>query len=161
MRSLSEVEHELFVAHVKADVKALGVTFSVLHALQHEGQTVVVGKDDKCVGLRVAADRHSAVPLEELRGSANVGGLEGEAADSQLTEIWEDLRLSCPKRTTIGRFVLGTLAPPWQDYIDFHLNKLGCRFCRGNLEDLAEESKEKPKATRDRIFQSTVGFLRA
>ena len=50
--------------------------------------------------------------------------------DALLTEIWESQRLSCPKRSTIGAFVLATLEAPWQDYVEFHVNRLGCRFCR-------------------------------
>lgn len=77
-----------------------------------------------------------------------------------LTEVWEDQRLSCPKRSTIGRFLLDTLEGPWQDYVDFHLNKLGCKFCRANLQDLQQKTETQEKSSfRQRIMESTVGFL--
>jgi RNA polymerase sigma factor (sigma-70 family) len=85
----------------------------------------------------------------------------GGAAGDLLTEIWQSQRLSCPKRTTIGGFVLGTLDRDWHAYVDFHLNTLGCHFCRANLEDLKPESPEEvPPVLRARIMESTVGFLR-
>lgn len=78
-----------------------------------------------------------------------------------LTEIWQSQRLSCPKRTTIGGFVLGTLDRDWQAYVDFHLNTLGCHFCRANLEDLRPQTTDEvPSVLRTRIMESTVGFFK-
>ncbi len=82
-----------------------------------------------------------------------------EAADSVLTRAWERLRPTCPKRSTLGRFVLGTLEEPWKEFVEFHVGKLGCRFCQANLEDLKRDSAKEPVQLRERIFQSTVGFL--
>ena len=77
-----------------------------------------------------------------------------------LSRIWQEHRLSCPKRSTIGAYLLGTLAQPWHDYVAFHLDQLGCHFCRANLSDLQrEQSGSQPRALRDRILESTVGFL--
>jgi RNA polymerase sigma factor (sigma-70 family) len=81
--------------------------------------------------------------------------------DALLTEVWEDHRPSCPKRSTIGGYHLGTLEPAWQDYVDFHLNNLGCRFCLANLDDLKEsEDRAHLDRLRQRVLQSTVGFLK-
>ena len=87
------------------------------------------------------------------------------AADSLLTEIWEEERPSCPKRSTVGGYLLGTLEKPWHDYVDFHVRRLGCRFCQANLEDLRRETqKARQQVTsqdlKHRIMQSTVGFFR-
>ncbi len=85
----------------------------------------------------------------------------GGAAGDLLTEVWQSQRLSCPKRMTIGGFVLGTLDPDWRAYVDFHLNTLGCHFCRANLEDLRPRPQEQiPPVLRTRIMESTVGFLK-
>jgi RNA polymerase sigma factor (sigma-70 family) len=82
-------------------------------------------------------------------------------SDSLLTEVWEHERLTCPKRTTIGRHLLGTLEDPWRQYVTFHLDTLGCRFCRANADDLREATKDDAKTpTSDRLFQSTIGFFR-
>jgi RNA polymerase sigma factor (sigma-70 family) len=91
-------------------------------------------------------------------------GAEGpipETADSMLAEIWQEQRLSCPKRSTLGAYLLGTLEPAWSEYIRFHLDRLGCRFCRANLEDLTQQTTTEPvQRFRDRILESTVGFLK-
>jgi len=79
--------------------------------------------------------------------------------DSLLTEIWEDERPSCPKRSTIGGYLLGTLDEPWQGYVDFHIKTLGCSFCRANLEDLQKQTRVDPQSLRRKILNSTVGFL--
>ncbi len=81
--------------------------------------------------------------------------------DALLTEVWEGHRLSCPKRSTIGGYHLGTLEDAWTDYVDFHLNKLGCRFCLANLHDLqASDDQAQLDRVRQRILQSTVGFFK-
>jgi len=81
-------------------------------------------------------------------------------SDSMLSEIWTTQRLSCLKRSTIGAYLLGTLDQPWHDYVAFHLEQLGCRFCRANLEDLRQRTKrDTASAFRNRIMESTIGFL--
>lgn len=85
--------------------------------------------------------------------------LPGE--ETLLADIWESLRLSCLKRSTIGAWLLGSLDAPWAQYAEFHLHKLGCRFCQANLEDLRRQgTREESRASRQRILASTVGFLR-
>ncbi len=99
----------------------------------------------------------------ELLGEAvgESSGAEGARDDSLLTEVWEAQRPSCPKRSTIGAYLLGTLEPGWRDYVRFHIETLGCRFCRANLDDLKQQTAEPQRdALRDRIMQSTVGFLK-
>ncbi len=80
--------------------------------------------------------------------------------ENLLTDLWEYHRFSCPKRNTIGAYMLGTLEPDWHQYVDFHLNTLGCRFCRANLDDLQSQSHQtRQEAFQARIMESTVGFL--
>lgn len=83
-------------------------------------------------------------------------------SDSLLTEVWEQERLTCPKRSTIGRHLLGTLEDPWKQYVAFHLETLGCRFCRANADDLRETAATQDAKTpaSDKLFQSTIGFFR-
>ena len=115
-----------------------------------------MGLDEKYVALL----KHRWI--KTLRARV-VGGSEHQdlAAESILSEIWEQQRPSCPKRSTLGGFLLGTLEPAWQGYVEFHVNTLGCRFCRANLEDLQKQTAEEPRAFRERIMQSTVGFFSA
>jgi RNA polymerase sigma factor (sigma-70 family) len=91
--------------------------------------------------------------------AAESSGDGPEPADSLLTEIWEYHRFSCPKRSTIGAYLLRTLDNDWQKYVDFHLNILGCRFCRANMEDLQSQAVEHQQQLHARIMESTVGFL--
>lgn len=80
-----------------------------------------------------------------------------------LTQLWEDARPSCPKRSTLGKFVLGTLNSEWDSYVEFHLSRLGCSYCSANLDDLQAEIERDATDTdhrlRERIMESTVGFL--
>jgi RNA polymerase sigma-70 factor (ECF subfamily) len=76
-----------------------------------------------------------------------------------LGDVWREDMLSCLKRSTLGNHALGVLEPEWEDYVRFHLETVGCEACAANLEDIrAGEAASRP--ARDRLFQSSVGFLR-
>ncbi len=135
--------------------------------LRNKDVAKIAGIDEK----HVALIKHRC--LKEVResvvsrlGNQVTGDLQSsswetsESAGSMLTEVWESQRLTCPKRSTIGRYILGTLEKPWHDYIEFHLNKLGCHFCRANLEDLQRQTAEERTAVQERVMQSTIGFFR-
>ena len=87
-----------------------------------------------------------------------------DAGVHSVGEIWRRQRLSCPSREQLGSFLLGALDDgPHANYITFHLQKIGCRFCQANLEDLRrqqEETAETVKTRRTKYFQSTAGHLR-
>jgi hypothetical protein len=76
--------------------------------------------------------------------------------------IWRRSRLSCPSRTELGQLLLGTLESAAADYIRFHLDEIGCRYCQANLADLqaASEPSEAPTQRRQRYFQTSVGHLK-
>jgi|SRR5437867_2746296 len=129
--------------------------------LRNKDVAKIAGIDEK----HVALIKHRA--LNEVRD--HVAQLTGSGAsftqtpqsDSMVTEVWEEQRLTCPKRSTIGRYLLGTLEGPWQQHVEFHVNRLGCRFCRANLDDLQKKGREEESAVfRDRILHSTVGFFK-
>ncbi len=103
---------------------------------------------------RLRADMTDAEDLALLGG-------EGDAPrDNLLTRVWEAARPSCPKRSTIGKYLLGTLDEDWQEYVRFHVETLGCRFCQANRDDLAAEREaDDNEIFRQRVFQSTVGFF--
>lgn len=77
-------------------------------------------------------------------------------------EIWQRARLSCPGRSELGGYVLGTLPPDAADYVEFHLQTVGCRMCQANLKDLEEQSQDTEQAPqrRRKFFESSAGFLR-
>jgi RNA polymerase sigma factor (sigma-70 family) len=81
-------------------------------------------------------------------------------ATALLTAAWEEQRPSCPKRTTIGKYLLGTLSDDWNGYIEFHVNRLGCGFCKANLDDLESQTDSgKAAEVSHRIIESTIGFF--
>jgi hypothetical protein len=89
--------------------------------------------------------------------SSDADVLPIDRADEILSQVWQAHRLSCPKRSTIGKYLLGTLEPAWQEYVAFHLDRLGCAFCRANLADLQAQTRDDaPRQLHDRILQSTV-----
>jgi hypothetical protein len=84
-----------------------------------------------------------------------------DAGEHSVGQIWQRLRLSCPTRTELGSFLLGALPDEELEYIDFHLQTVGCRYCAANLEDLWEsaQSTAGSQERRQRFFQSSAGFL--
>ena len=83
------------------------------------------------------------------------------ADDSMLTRLWEQHRPSCPKRSTVGKWLLGTLEDSWSSYVSFHIETLGCRFCQANREDLRPDAEASAsESVCHRIMQSSVGFFR-
>ena len=80
-------------------------------------------------------------------------------SEDLLTEVWASERLSCPKRSTLGAFLLESLSPEWFDYVDFHLTTMGCHFCRASFKDLREQRASDHAQFRDRVLNSTIGLL--
>jgi len=81
-------------------------------------------------------------------------------SDDLIRNIWASQRLSCPKRSTLGAFLLQDLDPAWFEYVDFHLSSLGCHFCRASFKDLQQEqNREQQDDFCQRILASTIGFL--
>jgi len=111
----------------------------------------------------VAVIKHRC--LEKIRTSITRSNtdldLAGAGLESVLTDVWEASRPSCPKRSTIGAYMLDTLDTGWENFVDMHLNTLGCHFCRANLDDLKTENEKGDQIKmQTRIMESTVGFLK-
>ncbi|MCA9215520.1 MAG: sigma-70 family RNA polymerase sigma factor [Planctomycetales bacterium] len=78
-----------------------------------------------------------------------------------LLEVWECIRPTCPKRSTLGKFKLATLDTEWLDHIQFHVAELGCRLCQANLDDMERLLDEQAtQALCDQFMQSSIGFFR-
>jgi len=71
--------------------------------------------------LRTALDE---IREEDDRGEHTVGA------------IWRRERVSCPTRDQLGGFLLGAGDPDLLDYVQFHLDTIGCPYCQANLDDL-------------------------
>lgn len=72
---------------------------------------------------------------------------ELERGEHSVGAIWRRERLSCPSREQLGQHLLGATTPDLGDYIEFHLETVGCPYCLANLEDLKSlHKKTKPAA---------------
>ena len=116
----------------------------------------------------LAVDRMAAVE-NALRASAGLRNRTAalrqgrEEQGHSVGEIWRRGRLSCPTRHQLGSFVLGALPIELADYIHFHLETVGCRYCAANLDDLrqsAEQNSTETAQRRQRFFQSSAGYVR-
>jgi hypothetical protein len=99
-------------------------------------------------------------PLAERLAAINA---RRDSGVHSLGEIWRRHRLSCPTRQELGSYLLGAIAGEWQNYIAFHLETVGCRYCQANLADLKRqqaESSEAVQTRRRKYFQSSAGYLR-
>ena len=105
------------------------------------------------------AMRDNAALVREL---ASVQARRGEGVHS-LGDIWRRHRLSCPPRDQLGSLLLDALPDEVADYIRFHVETVGCRYCQANLEDLQcrqREGETTTAARRHKFFQSSAGYLR-
>lgn len=77
-------------------------------------------------------------------------------------EIWRRRRLSCPSRSELGSYVLGTLESQLADFIEFHLQTVGCRYCAANLKDLrqAAQAGAEIQQRRRKFFETSAGYLK-
>jgi hypothetical protein len=77
-------------------------------------------------------------------------------------EVWRRGRLSCPTRSQLGAYLLHAIEDGPREYIDFHLQTVGCRVCSANLADLqqATAAASEKQRRRRKYFQSSAGYLR-
>ncbi len=86
-----------------------------------------------------------------------------DAGVHSLGAIWRRQRLSCPTREQLGSFLLGVLDPDYANYLQFHLDEVGCRYCNASIEDLREQhaaaNAQETHSRRSKYFQSSAGYL--
>src|SRR5258707_15159929 len=73
---------------------------------------------------------------EPLRRMLRVVMQERDRGEHSISAVWRRDRLSCPSREQLGSYLLQALDDGLQDYIEFHLQTLGCAYCLANLADL-------------------------
>lgn len=86
--------------------------------------------------------------------------LSEETADVAVSRVWREHRLTCLKRSTLGSHLMGVLEDPWNAYTQFHLDVVACPLCLANLADLQAEEEDRSPIDTERLFASSVGFLR-
>lgn len=120
--------------------------------------------DEALPAAAMAAIEDALRSDEELAGrlAATIG--RRDAGVHTLGAIWRRNRLSCPSREQLGSYLLDALDPGHAEYVRFHLETIGCRYCAANLEDLRSEQaaaeSNDTKKRRSRYFQSSAGHLR-
>ena len=87
------------------------------------------------------------------------GLLRGRDAGAHtLADIWRRHRVSCFDHDTLGGYLLGTLAAPLAASIELHLEAVGCRWCRAEVDALLAARRDTTAASRrQRLFESSVG----
>jgi hypothetical protein len=85
-----------------------------------------------------------------------------DQGEHSVGEVWRRGRLSCPNRRQLGSYLLGTLEPELSDYVDFHLQVVGCRYCDANLQDLrqTQDAPQQTEKRRRKFFESSAGRMR-
>jgi hypothetical protein len=94
------------------------------------------------------------------RDPESLACLDEANADVTVARVWREHRITCLKRGTLGSYLLGVLDEPWQSHTQFHLDVAGCPMCLANLADLESEEDERTPADTQRMFASSVGFLK-
>lgn len=104
---------------------------------------------------------------EHLRKRIEVLVSQRDSGMHSLGDIWRRHRLSCPTREQLGSYLLGAMLQETNDYIQFHIDTIACRYCQANLADLraaqqqAQETQASMVQRRKRIFQSSVGRMQS
>jgi hypothetical protein len=89
-------------------------------------------------------DREAAAVERALRDDAKLRDKLREVLDEEdrgehtVGAIWRRERVSCPSREQLGGFLLGAGDPELLDYVQFHLEVIGCPYCQANLDDLKQ-----------------------
>ena len=111
---------------------------------------------------RMAEIERSLRESEPLRRELAILARERDQGGYTVGEVWRRTRLSCPTRGQLGGYLLGALDDGPRDYVEFHLQTVGCRVCAANLEDLQQVTAPAPEKQRRhrKYFDSSAGYLR-
>ena len=99
---------------------------------------------------------------EALQGRLRLVMQERDRGEHSLGAIWRRQRLSCPTREQLGSYLLDVLDEELLAYVRFHLETVGCPYCVANLADLKalqQEPADRARQRRQRIFESSAGYL--
>ncbi len=80
-----------------------------------------------------------------------------------IATIWRRHRVSCPTRQNLSNYLLQILPAEQTEYLSFHVETVGCRYCQANLADLRDrqsEGSDEVATRRRKYFQSSAGYLR-
>src|SRR5215217_7478204 len=112
---------------------------------------------------RMAVIEEALRSNDELQKRLTAVNGRRDAGVHSLGEIWRRHRLSCPSRQQLGSHLLGVLPREQSDYINFHIETIGCRYCTASINDLQSQQSAAESDVahrRQKYFQSSVGHLR-
>jgi hypothetical protein len=105
--------------------------------------------------VALEAELRTSTPLRErLRGMLAAG----DSGALSVGSLWQQQRISCPSRSTWAAYLAGELGGGLTDYLRFHLDEIGCRFCAANVADLQASDPDAERRTR-KYFETSVGRL--
>ncbi len=137
---------------------AEGLFFATLRN-QQLAELMEVQENEVGVAKHRLLKRLRSLLSNDLKDQSGDAEIESKLLPS-LHQVWENLRPSCPKRTTLGKFSLQLLPNDWTDFVHFHVELIGCSYCRANLFEMEAESEESTSEDfSQQLFQSTIGFL--
>jgi hypothetical protein len=84
-----------------------------------------------------------------------------DRADFSVEAVWRKRRLSCPSRSTWALYIAGGLGDGLKQYLEFHVQTIGCRSCAANVEDLRRGLDADSQRRTRRVFESSIGHLHA
>jgi len=86
-----------------------------------------------------------------------------EAGVHSIGGVWRRNRISCPSREQLGSYLLGAMPKELRNYVRFHLEAVGCRYCLASIADLQhqqDDAGEETTTRRARYFETSAGYLR-
>ncbi len=101
------------------------------------------------------SDKSLAGQLADINGRHDAGV-------HSLGGVWRRARLSCLSHEQLGSYLLEALPSDAADYVTFHLQTVGCRYCTANLADMCaqhDQSDAGADVRRRKYFQSSAGYL--
>lgn len=157
--AIERLANELQTAAKFRDLKvAEGLFYAQLRSLELAKLLQISENEIAVVKYRLIERLAKSVQL--ISGASTREPVLDLVATNLLTTVWESMRPSCPKRSTLGKYILKILPPDWEDFITFHLVTLSCTFCNANLMELQTSGEVPDKASQHmRLFNSTIGFL--
>ena len=79
--------------------------------------------------------------------------------DDLIRQVWQATRPTCPKRSVLGKYVLGLLPDDWHAYVHFHAHHIRCFACVCSVEEFEGVSTSSQDMS-DSLFRSTINFFR-
>ena len=132
-----------------------------MHQSEPTNADLIAYQDEMLPSERMSLIENELRQSEALRQRLAQLIQERESSVHSVGEIWRRGRLSCPTRSQLGSFLLRALDADAEDYVEFHIQTVGCRYCEANLADL-EQSREATDETHQRrrkFYQTSAGNL--